>query len=41
MTDKPVFKIPLRETIAAGKNKCLEEKEDVSRADVFASTVSV
>ena len=41
MTDKPVFKIPLREIVVAEKNKCVEEKEDVSRADVFPSTVSV
>lgn len=41
MTDKPVFKMPLRETVVAGKEKYMEEKEDVSRVDSLLSSVSV
>ena len=40
MTDTPVFKMPLRETVVAGKEKYMEEKEDVNHVDTFLSSVS-
>ena len=42
MTVKPVLKMPLKETVVAGgKEKDMEEKEDVSRVDTLLSSVSV
>lgn len=33
--------MPLRETLVAGKEKHMEEKEDVSHVNAFLSSVSV